>query len=154
MGLKLAIGSDHGGYRLKEEIKSELKLRDIESVDFGTDSLESVDYPDFALAVAEAVAAGKFDLGIICCGTGLGVAITANKVPGVRAAVCHEPYSARMAREHNDANVLTLGERVTGPGLALEVVNAFLTTPFAAGRHAKRVAKIGEIEAKYMGVKS
>ncbi len=152
--MKLAIGSDHGGYRLKEEIKSELKLRDIESVDFGTDSLESVDYPDFALAVAEAVAAGKFDLGIICCGTGLGVAITANKVPGVRAAVCHEPYSARMAREHNDANVLTLGERVTGPGLALEVVNAFLTTPFAAGRHAKRVAKIGEIEAKYMGVKS
>lgn len=152
--MKLAVGSDHGGYRLKEEIKQYLSLQAIEYQDFGTFSNESVDYPDYALAVAEAVADRNCELGIICCGTGLGVSIVANKVPGVRAAVCQEPYSARMAREHNDANVLTIGERVTGVGLAMEVVKAFLQTPFAGGRHALRVDKIRQIEAKYSGKRS
>ena len=149
--MKLALGSDHGGYRLKEEVKKLLEGRSIEYRDFGTFSTEPVDYPDYALAVSEAVASGEFGMGIICCGTGLGVSIAANKVPGIRAAVCHEPYSARMTREHNDANVLTLGERVTGIGLALETVTAFLDTPFAGGRHTVRVEKICEIENKYYG---
>jgi len=152
--MKLALGSDHGGYRLKEEIKALLQGKSIEFKDFGTSGSESVDYPDFALAVAEAVASKEYAQGIICCGTGLGVAMVANKVPGVRAAVCQEPYSARMAREHNDANVLTLGERVTGVGLALETVEAFLDASFAGGRHAARLEKIRRIEQKYSGDKA
>jgi ribose 5-phosphate isomerase B len=147
--VKVALGSDHGGYRLKEEVKKLLGSKNIEHVDFGTCSTESVDYPDYALAVAESVAAGECALGVICCGTGLGVAIVANKVPGIRAAVCNDTYSARMTREHNDANVLTLGERVVGIGLALDIVQTFLDTPFAGGRHATRIEKIRQIEQKY-----
>ncbi|HEX3015230.1 MAG TPA: ribose 5-phosphate isomerase B [Desulfobacteria bacterium] len=147
--MKIALGSDHGGFRLKNEIKQVFSSRGLTFTDLGTFSTDSVDYPDFALAVAEEVASGRCSLGIICCGTGIGVSIVANKVPGVRAAVCHDPYSARMAREHNDANVLTLGERVTGVGLAMDIVEAFLSAAFAGGRHAARVEKIRQIETKY-----
>jgi len=147
--LRLAVASDHGGFRLKAEIIKFLEDRSIEFEDLGTYSEESVDYPDFALALAQSVASGRNSLGIVCCGTGIGVSISANKVPGVRAALCHDPYSARMAREHNDANVIALGERVVGPGLALEIVGAFLEGEFQGGRHSRRVDKICGIEKKY-----
>ena len=147
--MKIAIASDHGGFRLKEQIKVYLAEQGYDSHDYGTMSEASVDYPDFALQVAEAVAGGTADLGIICCGTGIGVSIVANKVPGIRAAHCQDTFSARMAREHNDANVLTLGQRVLGPGLALEIVAAFLQGSYAGGRHACRVDKIKAIERKY-----
>lgn len=148
--LRLAIASDHGGFLLKAEIIRYFEDNNIEYKDFGTYSEASVDYPDFALTVAESVAAGEYNIGIVCCGTGIGVNISANKVPGVRAALCHDTFSARMAREHNDANVLTLGQRVVGSGLALDIVKAFLETGFdSGGRHSRRIAKIGEIEKKY-----
>lgn len=148
--MRLAVASDHGGFRLKAEIISFFKEQGIEFEDLGTYSEESVDYPDYALAVAEAVASGKFDLGVVCCGTGIGVSISANKVPGIRAALCHDTFSARMAREHNDANVLTLGQRVVGPGLALDIVRTFLEAGFqGGGRHSRRVDKICGIEKKY-----
>ena len=151
--MKIALASDHGGFSLKKQIMAFLEEQSITYKDFGTDSEASVDYPDFALAAAEAVAAGECDLGIICCGTGIVVSMVANKVPGIRAALCHDTFSARMSREHNDANILTMGERVIGPGLALEVVQAFLTGKYAGGRHARRVAKIREVENKYCGPK-
>jgi len=139
----IAIGSDHAGYTLKEALKEGLATDGYEIQDFGAFSLESVDYPDIAREVAEAVAAGQFQRGIVVCGTGIGVTITANKVPGIRAAACSEPYSARMARAHNDANVIGLGARVVGPGLAMEIAKAFLNTDFEAGsRHERRVDKI------------
>ncbi|HZK25037.1 MAG TPA: ribose 5-phosphate isomerase B [Oscillospiraceae bacterium] len=147
--MKIAIASDHGGFHLKQQINTYLAEEGYISHDLGTMSAASVDYPDFALQVAEAVAGGEYNLGIICCGTGIGVSIAANKVPGIRAAHCHDTFSARMSREHNDANVLTLGERVLGPGLALEVVAAFLQGSYAGGRHACRVEKIKAIEHKY-----
>lgn len=148
--MRLAISSDHGGFNLKTEIIGFFKENEIEYKDFGTYNEDSVDYPDFAQAVAEAVVAGQFELGVICCGTGIGVSISANKVPGIRAALCHDTFSARMAREHNDANVLTLGQRVVGSGPALEVVKAFLGAKFqGGGRHSRRVDKICGIEKKY-----
>lgn len=148
--MRLAVASDHGGFCLKADIVEYLKGKGIAFEDLGTHSEESVDYPDYAQAVAEAVASGKYNLGIICCGTGIGVSIAANKVAGVRAALCHDTFSARMAREHNDANVLTLGQRVIGTGLALEIVAAFLGGEFqAGGRHSCRVDKINAIEKKY-----
>ncbi|MFZ5649207.1 MAG: ribose 5-phosphate isomerase B [Bacillota bacterium] len=147
--MRLAVASDHGGFRLKAEVIKYFEESGIEHKDFGTHSEESVDYPDFAQAVAESVASGQFDLGIVCCGTGIGVSMTANKVPGVRAALCHDTYSARMAREHNDANVLTMGQRVIGPGLALEIVKAFLEGRFQGGRHSGRVAKMCGVETRY-----
>ncbi|MDA8334809.1 MAG: ribose 5-phosphate isomerase B, partial [Peptococcaceae bacterium] len=116
--MNVALGADHGGFRMKEEIVALLREIGVGFHDFGTFSEESVDYPDFARTVAEKVADGSYERGIICCGTGIGVSITANKVPGIRAALCHDTYSARMSREHNDANVLTMGGRVVGPGLA------------------------------------
>lgn len=149
--MRVAVGSDHAGYYLKEEVKKLLEERGTEYRDFGTCSLESVDYPDFALKVAEAVASSQFDRGIICCGTGIGVAVTANKVPGIRAANCHDTFSARASREHNDANVLTLGGRVVGPGLAREIVAVWLDTAFAGGRHQGRLEKIAAVERKYAG---
>lgn len=149
--MKIAIGSDHGGFQLKQEIIRLFESRTLEYEDYGSFDTACVDYPDYALAVAEAVASENCRFGIICCGTGIGVSIVANKVPGVRAAVCHEPFTARLCREHNDANILTLGERVTGNGLALEIVNAFLNAKFAGGRHAARVEKIRQIEQKYCG---
>jgi ribose 5-phosphate isomerase B len=147
----IAIGSDHGGFHLKNHIAGYLREKGYTYKDFGTLSTDSVDYPDFALRVARAVAEGEYTLGILCCGTGIGVSIVANKVKGVRAAHCHDTFSARMSREHNDANVLTLGERVLGPGLALDVVEAFLAGRYAGGRHACRVDKIKEIEDQFSG---
>ncbi|MHB1418311.1 MAG: ribose 5-phosphate isomerase B [Bacillota bacterium] len=149
--MRVAIGSDHAGFRLKELIKDYLHDAGIAHYDFGTYSEESVDYPDFALLVAEAVARNEYDRGILVCGTGIGVAIAANKVPGIRAALCSDTFSARSSREHNDANVLTLGERVVGPGLALDIVKIWLGTDFAGGRHSRRVEKISKIESKYLG---
>jgi ribose 5-phosphate isomerase B len=144
--LKIAIGSDHGGFELKEEIRAHLTGQGIEVIDFGTNSRESVDYPKYGFLVGEAVTKGKVDLGIVVCGTGLGISMAANKVLGIRAAVCTETYSARMAREHNNANILALGGRVTGVGLALDIVDIFVKTPFAGGRHAHRVDLITSIE--------
>jgi len=142
----VAIGSDHGGFRLKTEIIRHLEEKGIPYKDFGTYTPEAVDYPDISRSVAEAVAAGECDRGILICGTGIGVCIAANKIKGIRAALCHDVYSAQMSREHNDANILTMGERVIGPGLALAIVDKWLTTPFAGDRHARRVCKIAELE--------
>lgn len=144
--MKVAIGADHGGLRLKTEIVAYLQEKNIEHTDFGTYTTDSVDYPDISLNVAKAVTAGNYDRGIIICGTGIGVSIAANKVKGIRAALCHDVYSAQMTREHNDSNVLTLGERVIGPGLAIAVVEKWLATEFAGGRHERRVCKIADIE--------
>lgn len=144
--MQVAIGSDHGGFRLKTEIINYLQEQGIDYHDFGTYSTDSVDYPDFARAVAEAVAAGKFERGILCCGTGIGVSIAANKVAGIRAALCHDTFSARMAGEHNMANIITLGERVIGTGLARDIVAAWLNAKFAGGRHTQRLEKIAAME--------
>lgn len=144
--MKLAIGSDHGGFRLKETIKTYLLAHDYEVTDFGTESEDSCDYPDFALPVAEAVAKGKYDRGILICGTGIGIGIVANKVKGVRAALCHDTFSAEACRNHNDANILTMGERIVGEGLALKIVETFLNSDFEGGRHQRRVDKIKTLE--------
>lgn len=147
---KIALGADHGGYQLKEEIKKWLLERkeQYEIKDFGTFSTDSCDYPDIAKPVAESVAAGECALGILVCGTGIGVSIVANKIPGIRAALCGDTFSAKASREHNDANILTLGERVIGRGLALEIVEAWLMTPFAGGRHQRRVDKITALDQR------
>ncbi len=147
--MKVAIAGDHGGFRLKMEIIEHLKGKNIEYEDFGTFTEESVDYPDFGQAVGEAVASGSFDRGIIICGTGIGISIAANKIPGVRAALCGDCFSAKASREHNDANVLALGERVIGVELAKMIVDIWLDTEFAGGRHERRVNKIKAIEEKY-----
>jgi ribose 5-phosphate isomerase B len=144
--LRVAIASDHGGFKLKSEIIAFLHKENIEYRDFGTYSGESVDYPDYALPVAQAVSTGDFTRGIICCGTGIGVSIAANKVSGIRAALFHDTFSARAAREHNDANVLTMGERVIGAGLALDIVKIWIETEFQGGRHARRLEKISKME--------
>jgi ribose 5-phosphate isomerase B len=143
----IAIGSDHGGYNLKEEIKKMLDEQKIEYRDYGTHSPVSVDYPDIAQAVAQAVVTEECEKGILICGTGIGISIAANKIKGVRAALCHDEFSAQMAREHNNANILALGERVIGVGLALNIVNKWLEASFAGGRHAVRVDKIMNLEA-------
>jgi ribose 5-phosphate isomerase B len=145
--MMVAIGSDHGGLRLKEEIKKFLTEKHIVFHDFGTYSAESVDYPDITRIVGQAVAAGECDRGILICGTGIGVSIAANKIKGIRAALCHDIFSAQMSREHNDANILTLGERVIGTGPALMIVEKWLTTEFSGGRHTCRITKIAELEA-------
>jgi len=147
--MKIAIGSDHGGYQLKGEILAFLKEKGYEVKDFGTYGEESCDYADYSIVVAEAVAAKEFDFGILICGTGIGIGIAANKVPGVRAALCSDTFSAHATREHNDANILTLGQRVVGVGLALDIVNTFLTAKFEGDRHIKRINKITAIEEKY-----
>ena len=144
----LAIGSDHGGFALKQEVMKHLAERGIEYRDYGTYSGESCDYHDYGEAVGRAVASGECERGIIICGTGIGISIAANKVHGVRAALCGDCYSAEMSRAHNDANVLALGARVLGTGLALKIVDTFLDTGFDGGRHARRVAKIMAIEGK------
>lgn len=145
--MKIAIGSDHGGFHLKEEVTRFLTEQGLEYEDFGCFSADSVDYPDIALKLAKSVAAGEHRLGILMCGTGLGVNIAANKVRGIRAAQCHDTFSARMAREHNDANILTMGGRVIGPDLAREIVRVFLATSHpAAERHDRRIAKISAHE--------
>ncbi|MTI69003.1 MAG: ribose 5-phosphate isomerase B [Firmicutes bacterium] len=148
--MKIAIGSDHGGLELKENIRKHLKEEGIDFLDLGTDSDESVDYPEFGYKVSKAVKDGECDLGIVCCGTGIGISISANKVKGVRCALCSDCYSARMAREHNNANVLALGGRVVGKDLAIEIVDTFLNGKFQGGRHERRVNKITDIEKDNM----
>ena len=144
--MKIAIGSDHGGFHLKEHIKQCLQSKGIEVLDFGTFTEESVDYPDIAEKVGRAVAAGEPKRGILICGTGIGISIAANKIHGIRAALCADVFSALMSREHNDANILTMGERVIGPGLANDIVAIFMKTEFEGGRHARRVEKIKTLE--------
>ncbi len=144
--LRVAVASDHAGFPLKEEVVRFLKDRGFVYHDFGVYTPESVDYPDQAVLVAREVAAGNYDRGIVICGTGIGVSIAANKIRGIRAALCHDPYSARMARAHNDSNILTMGARVIGVGPALEIVEAFLTAEFLGGRHQTRVDKIKALE--------
>ncbi len=148
--MKIAIGADHAGFFLKEELKKALESRGIEYVDFGTFSDESVDYPDFAAAVAEEVSAGDFDRGVLICGSGIGVSITANKVPGVRAALCFDAECARLSRLHNDANVLALGARFLDVRRAKEILAVWLESEFEGGRHARRVDKIRELERRYL----
>ena len=143
-----AIGSDHGGYELKQAVMAHLKERGVEFRDYGTFSTDSCDYPDYGEAVARAVASGECERGIVVCGTGIGISIAANKVHGIRCALCGDCFSAQRAREHNDANVLALGARVLGPGLALKIVDTFLDAEFQGGRHARRVAKITALEDK------
>ncbi|MDU1413043.1 MAG: ribose 5-phosphate isomerase B [Clostridium sp.] len=147
--MKIAVGCDHGGFELKHTIMEHLSKKNIEVEDYGTYSEESCDYPEFGQKVGEAVVAGKCDFGIIVCGTGIGISIAANKVPGVRAALCSDTFSAHATREHNNANILALGARVVGPGLALDIVDTFLNSEFQGGRHDARVNKIIEIEKKY-----
>lgn len=144
--MRIALGADHAGCALKQTILRRLESRGFACENFGTDTTESVDYPDYARQVAEAVASGRADRGILVCGTGIGMAIAANKVPGIRAALVGDPESARLCREHNDANVLALGARITAPENALAIVDLFLDTPFAGGRHQRRVDKIAAIE--------
>ena len=144
--MKVALGSDHGGYNLKNKIKGLLDELEIEYKDFGTNSTNSVDYPDFARDVAVSVADKEYDRGILVCGTGIGMSITANKVKGVRAALCHDVFSAKATRKHNNSNVLTLGERVVGSELALEIVKAWLKAEFEGGRHERRINKISQLE--------
>ena len=144
--MRVALGSDHGGYELKEVILKHLEVQGLKVQDLGTYSADSVDYPKYGFAVGNAIIKGEADLGIIICGTGQGISMAANKIPGIRAAVCSETFSARMAREHNNANVLSLGARVIGAGLALDVVDIFLKTKFSGGRHAVRVNLISDIE--------
>ncbi|MBI4428837.1 MAG: ribose 5-phosphate isomerase B [Ignavibacteriales bacterium] len=138
----IALGSDHAGYEYKEKIKTLLQELKFSCKDFGTHSKDSTDYPDFAHGVAQAVSSGEYDRGILVCGTGIGMAIVANKHKGVRAAVCESTTAARLARQHNDANILTIGERITGWETAADIVRTFLTTTFEGGRHKPRVEKI------------
>ncbi len=145
----VALGCDHAGYSLKEEVCGVLDDLGVKWEDFGTDSTDSVDYPEFAGKVARAVAEGHYDAGILLCGTGIGMSIAANKVRGVRAAVCGDEFSARAARQHNNANVLALGSRTTGPGLAADMVRIFCQTPFEGGRHARRLKKITDMEDQF-----
>ena len=144
--MKIALGCDHGGYELKQHIIKVLEKLGHEVEDFGCYNLDSCDYPDFGAAAARAVAEGKCDKGIVICTTGIGISIAANKVKGIRCALCGDSYSAEMTRRHNDANILTMGGRVIGPGLAREIVRIFLSTGFDGGRHAVRVAKIAEMD--------
>lgn len=146
----IAIASDHGGFDLKTEIINYLNSKGLEYKDLGTcDGKTSVDYPDYGRTVAEAVSSGEFEKGIVICGTGIGISIAANKVHGIRAALCTDSYMARMSREHNDANILALGGRVIGLGLALDIVETWLNTEFLGGRHKVRVDKITEMEKNY-----
>ena len=148
--MKIAIACDHGGLNLKKALIAYLERNGYEYVDFGTNSAESCDYPDYALKVAQAVASGQADLGILICGTGIGMSICANKVKGIRCALCSDTFSAHATRQHNDANVLAFGERVVGEGLALDIVDAFVDTGFSgAERHRARIDKITAIEEKY-----
>ncbi len=143
---RIAIGADHAGYHAKENVKRYLEQSGYAVDDVGTWSEESVDYPDLARAVAERVAAGQDELGILACATGIGMSIAANKVPGIRAALAHDSMTARLAREHNDANVLTIGGRVVNDAQAIEIVQDFLNAKFAGGRHQRRIDEIAELD--------
>lgn len=140
--MRIAIGSDHAGFQLKTAVKAHLEARGFAVSDLGTPVAERCDYPDYGAAVARAVAGGDADLGVLVCGTGVGMAMAANKIPGIRAAVVSDTFSARATRQHNDCNVLCFGERVVGGGLALDIVDAWLDAEFEGGRHAGRIAKL------------
>ena len=145
--MKIGLGSDHGGYNLKEEIKKHLESKGIECVDFGTENgVDSVDYPIYGEKVAKAVVNKDVDYGILCCGTGIGISLAANKVKGIRCAVVSDTFSAKMSKAHNNANMLSLGERVIGTGLALEIVDAWINTEFEGERHLRRVNMLNDIE--------
>lgn len=144
----IAIASDHAGFALKQELLTELGKLGHTALDLGPADTTSVDYPDYAVRCTDAVIGKKAELGVLICGTGMGMAITANKVHGIRAALCRTEFEARMSRQHNDANVLCLGQRVTGGGLAIEILKAFLGATFEGGRHAARVEKMRLVEAK------
>jgi ribose 5-phosphate isomerase B len=146
--MKIVIGSDHGGFELKEDLKNRLAEQKVEVLDLGTHSESSVDYPDIGSAVAERVSSGEFARGILICGTGIGMSIVANRFPGVRAALCHDLFTARLSREHNDSNLLVLGGRTTGKGLAQEILAVWLDTGFQGGRHERRLEKIHQLETK------
>ena len=149
--MKIALGCDHGGYALKQEVIRYLEGRGLEWEDFGCFSEASCDYPDFGRAAAEAVAAGKFDRGIVICTTGIGISIVANKVKGIRCALCADTVSARLTREHNDANMLAMGAGIVGKNLALGIVETFLDTPFSGEeKHARRVGKITALEEEQL----
>ncbi|HOC16641.1 MAG TPA: ribose 5-phosphate isomerase B [Vicinamibacterales bacterium] len=149
--MRIAIGSDHAGYHLKEALKQTLNGAGVEVEDVGTENEESVDYPDYAERVAARVASGQSDRGILICGTGIGMAMAANKVDGIRAASVTDEIGARLARQHNDANVLALGGRVTPPEVAARLVRIFLDTPFEGGRHQRRVDKVSRLERRQSG---
>jgi len=148
--MKIALGADDAAYELKETIKKYLQERGIEVTDYGVYDTQPSLYPDIAVKVAEAIAGGKHERGILMCGTGLGMAITANKVPGIRAATCHDTYSAERARKSNDAQILTMGARVIGPELAKTVVDAWLKSEFQGGGSTQKIARITEYEQKYL----
>ena len=147
--MKIALGSDHGGYQLKENLKEYLKELNVEYSDFGCDSEQAVDYPDIGFKVSNEIKDGNFDKGILICGTGIGMSVVANKVRGIRAALCYNEFTARYSREHNDANILVLGGRVIGSGLAKEIVKVWLDTKFSQEeRHVNRLNKIKQEEDK------
>ena len=146
--MKIAIGADHGGWELKKHLLDFLKkIANIEVVDYGTSGPDSVDYPDYGRKVAEAVVNGTVDRGILICGTGIGMSMVANRYPAVRAALCHDHFTAKMSRQHNDANVLCMGERVIGRGVACDILQTWLDTEFEGGRHLARIRKFGRTAA-------
>ncbi|MCD7950818.1 MAG: ribose 5-phosphate isomerase B [Erysipelotrichaceae bacterium] len=146
--MKIAVACDHGGFRLKNVLIQELQNQGYEVVDFGTYNEDSCDYPDYAVKAARAVASGDCEKGVVVCGTGIGVSITCNKVHGIRCALCHDVFSAKATRAHNDANMLAMGQRVIGEGLAVEILNAWLNTEFEGGRHVQRIEKMMKIEGE------
>lgn len=148
--MKIALGADHGGLNLKEQVKEHLLSKGYEVKDFGTYTRESCDYPDISEKVAVEVRDRNYDFGILICGTGIGIGIAANKVKGIRAALCHDTFSAHASRQHNNANILTMGERVIGISLALDIVDIFLSSEFEGGRHQNRIDKISKLEDRYL----
>jgi len=150
--MTVVIGCDHAGLELKLEIISLLKEIGVDCLDSGTDSLQSVDYPDFGERVSDAVSSGKFERGILICGTGIGMSIVANKFPNIRASLCNDLFTAKMSRLHNDANMLVIGGRIVGKDLAREIVRVWFSTPFEGGRHLRRLDKIRQIEERMRGI--
>lgn len=148
MGTKIVIASDHAGYFLKEKIKNFLQEKNYQVLDVGCYSCESVDYPEYAAKAIEKILNKEVEYGVLICGTGMGMSIFANRFPGIRAALCHEPFSAKMSRLHNNANVLVLGGRIIGEGIALEIVKTFFETPFEGGRHERRINLIEKLSKK------
>jgi ribose 5-phosphate isomerase B len=146
--MKISLGSDHAGFELKEDLRGYLAEQKVEGIDLGVYNEEPVDYPDIGASVAQKVSRGEVDRGILICGSGIGMSIVANRFPGVRAALCHDLYTARISREHNDANLLILGGRLIGKGLAREILKVWLETGFQGGRHQRRLEKIRALEEK------
>jgi len=147
--MKIAVGCDHGGFELKEDLRAYLRERNVEVVDVGTYDSASIDYPETGMAVAEKVSTGEVPRGILICGTGIGMSIVANRFPGVRATLCHDLYTARMSREHNESNLLVLGGRLLGKGIAREIVRIWLEAEFQGGHHRRRLDKIAALDEKY-----